>query len=197
MVIACKEKDRVLVAFDTQRTYGELKYRGAIGGSGGNVQHFRRGITIGFAGATVVKEALTFHEEWFDALGDEKLTKRFLVTEIMPALFLQLSARGQLDEDSLRCGRAKMDGTFLIAQGNELFYLDSDFSVLRVKEYAVIGRGSVIALGYLDGLEASANKGSTMLQALRDAGKRLNTLSGPYYLTDTAKREFVCGEADI
>lgn len=195
MVIAYIDGDRVLFASDTQVNTKNFKYRVSGAGSGGAVRHIGHGITIGYSGIVQTAEILFFNEEWFDSLGDDKLTKRYLMQEIIPRLYARLSDVGQLNKETVKNGNSAMLTTFLIAQGDRLFYIDTDFSVSKVERYAVIGKLTEFALLRADTIPASDNKEAAMAEVLREMERRTILVSAPYCFTDTAERKFKILEA--
>lgn len=195
MVIAYRDGDRVLFASDTQIKFKNLKFCVSGRNGGGSIRHIGHGITIGFSGMRQTAEVLFFNEEWFDSLGDDRLTKRYLMQEIVPRLYEWLSDTDQLNDEAVKNGNSAMVGTFLIAQGDRLFYIDSDFSVSKAERYAVIGELTEFALLRADMISASDNKEDAMAEVLREMERRTILVSAPYCFTDTVERKFRILEA--
>lgn len=190
LVIAYKEADRILFASDTQRTIGNYRFHFNIKGANMNINHIAKGITIAFSGSVAVKEALIFMDRCFNSLGrKDPLSKEFIIHEVIPRLYDELELRKLLDESSIKNGKSAMDGTFLVAKGADLFYIDSDFSVTTVGKFAIIGENAFFALEYIDASKET-DRESTMLSALKYIHKKSITVSAPYYFTDTKSRKF-------
>ena len=192
VVIAERYEDGVRFAFDSQRTGDSMKTRGLIPGAAMNVVHMDNGITIGAVGNLAVKQVLTHHPEWFAGLGDGPLTKRYVVTEILPKLYPILKEKKQLNADMAELGASLAMGKFLLAKGRDLLYLDSDFSVMTVRNYAVIGKGFFWGLCpafYAEDCTRISWK-ERAIRGLRAIQTHSNTVSSPYIFTDTRNRKF-------
>lgn len=155
-----------------------------------NVSHLESGVTIGFCGSMAVKELLTLHPEWFVCKENEIIDHKFLSTQVVPKLYELAVKNGLVDEESLKYGRSEMEGTFLIAEKDRLYYIDSDFSVTTVSQYAVIGNGAVKSLYYVQQLPDEKDKKAMILKAMRMSQRYSTTVSAPFFFTDTLSKGF-------
>ena len=78
IVIAVKDKGRVMFGADTQITTGNLKYC-PTSESNLKITKMPHGILIGRSGLLNVANILTSNPKWFAKLSDEDLSKCFLV----------------------------------------------------------------------------------------------------------------------
>ena len=82
-IIGVVREGKVIMATDTQRTWGNVQTR-AGAGYGSNVIWTENGVMLGVAGYQLIKYAIVPHPEWFDGLAHEPLTKRYLVERVIP-----------------------------------------------------------------------------------------------------------------
>lgn len=143
------------------------------------------GIIIGTAGEVRTSRRLICHKDWFEELGEQKLTKEFLVMRVLPKLYTELDSLNYIKEKS----PAYMSSRFLIAQEDRLFLVENDFSVYTVPTGAGIGCG-VNAWHVAQQRLRHLPLREKMLEAMRLASRLDNTIGAPYVLIDTKHLEF-------
>ena len=192
LVIAEIKDGVVYMGADTQIS-GELSRNNFTSESNLKIAKMPHGILIGCAGSQSVAYVLTCHKEWFEALGDDELSKAFLATQIVPRFYNALKSQDWL----AKTAPAKHKCSFLIAQKDRLFLLESDFTVTVVPAYYAIGCGEcaaqVVQVGTHSGMHASTKE--KMLHALRLADRFDNAVGAPYVFIDTKTLEFEFTEA--
>jgi len=191
LVIAVKEEGRVLFGADTQTTFGDLKWF-STAGSELKVARMPNGILIGNTGTLNVTNTLVLHPEWFDPIPEEGITKRFLVTEIIPKLIRKLKEKNALDKSAFP--EVKMDGTFLIGQKDRLFYISRAFAVFEIPHYAAIGCGSFAAEAVFSDEEDDRSVCEKIVSALKLAAQFDVGVGMPALLIDTAGLEYTVVE---
>lgn len=187
IVIAVKDKGRVMFGADTQITTGNLKYC-PTSESNLKITKMPHGILIGRSGLLNVANILTSNPKWFAKLSDEDLSKRFLVERITPRLAKELKDNDLLYKEGLP--GIEMEASFLIAQKDKLFFIHQSFAVFEVPFFSAIGSGSF-------GAEATFNDETDhrctreqILSALKNAAAFDTSVSAPFVLTDTEKLEY-------
>lgn len=100
IVIAVKDKGRVMFGADTQLTAGSLKYC-PTSESNLKITKMPHGILIGRSGLLNVANIFTSNPKWFAKLPDDGLSKRFLINEIIPRLAKKLNDNDLLYKDGL------------------------------------------------------------------------------------------------
>lgn len=81
-----------------------------------------------------------------------------------------------------------MDADFLIAYKDSLYDIKSDFSVVKINEYAAIGAGKNFALSIL--CKEHVDKQENLIEALRLSSKMCSSVDRPFVLIDTKNLEF-------
>ena len=180
VVIAIKTGDGVLVGADSQTSFGEYEKEHKLAENNFKITRMPHGILLGHAGEVRATQVLSCHKDWFEELGDEPLTKEFLVTKISPRLSAELRRRGLTDEDG------DYNGQFLVAQGDRIFNLNSDFSVFTIPTFAAIGSGLDAAFLARAGARCGDER-ETVLAGLRLAAKNDKSVGAPFILIDTVR----------
>lgn len=182
LVIAVRDGDRVFFAADTQTTKGKRK-RCNVSETNLKIARMPNGILLGHAGLVRNANVLSTHNDWFENIGEGDLTKEILVKDIIPKLINEMIERDYLDKEEK--DYPKMQGSFLIAQGNQLYHIKSNFSVWRIHDFAMIGSGSDSSNAVL----FSADEGKTikekMLLSLKQAAYFDTAVDKPFVFIDT------------
>lgn len=147
------------------------------------------GVLIGHAGTVFNANTLDAHKEWFADLEHEKLTKEFIVTRIIPKFCRAIIQNNSFEkEHPIRSGT-----TFLMAQGDRLFFVDDDLAVYVVPTFAAIGCGRDAALTVHE-MHRGAPVREKMLKALRLSERFDNGISAPFVFIDTGSLEYEIAE---
>lgn len=193
IVIAVKENNRVIFGADTQTSIGNRKKCSTLE-SNLKVTKMPNGILIGHAGLVENANTLTVHPEWFENLSDEGLTKRFLVMEVIPKLILELKEKNLLDKDS--APDVEMQGSYIVAQKDKLFYIHRTFAVSEAPNYVSIGCGSFAADAvFFDSTDKRSTK-ERILSALNSAAMFDTGVDRPFVLIDTDTFEYEITEEE-
>ena len=183
IIIASKIEDRVVLICDSAETSGEhlgiltererfkvLKMGDVLVGSAGRVKNIRR---------------LAEHPEWFDTKG-APFDKKFIVTQIIPNLFDELSKYKMLDTKG---DNPKNQASIVMAHGNRIFCIDRDLAVFEVDKFAAVGcTKSLIHPFLLDMKEGE--EFDTMLRMMRLSSELSPSVRPPYHYIDTVSLEY-------
>ena len=173
---------------DTQTSRGDRDKITSLGENNLKITRMPHGILLGHAGAVRVTQILACHKDWFEELGDEPLTKRFLVMRIIPRYYRELKERDLLDaEDST----VQYGGGFIVAQGDRIFVLNGDFSVDEVPSFVSIGCGQDAAnlVRQTRAKDGAFEREETLL-ALRLSASVDRAVGAPFVLIDTKDLQF-------
>ena len=99
VIMAIRDSGRVWMAADTQVSCEELKFH-TVSETNYKISKLPDGILVGFSGDVRIRNLLVAHSEWFGKLPRSGLTKRFLVTRIVPRLLWLCKENGLLVEAS-------------------------------------------------------------------------------------------------
>lgn len=188
VTIGYRLKDKVLVLTDTRRGMGSQIFRG-LSPSVANVFTAENGIVVAHGGN---RDGYSAAFSLRDLIGELELplTHKTLVTEFIPAYYAALKSTGAITDEMVRNGSPSLSGNLLFAAGNDLFVVDSDFSVIRIERYALIGSG----WEYTDfGMSETAPDDDEntvkekMLAAMRDACRFHRNVAPPFLLFETGK----------
>ncbi|GEM_PF-4332908 len=189
VIIGCVRDDKVMLATDTQRTWGNIVTH-ASSEYGSNIFWLPNGVAVGIAGNQAIKHAVAAHAEWFENLTGP-LTQEYIVKNVIPPLYRALKDVDELNERSVRSGRSLYNGMMLLAQGNRLFCIDRDFAVITVADYCLIGHGYNYAVPRMSQYKPALSDRETenlMEQALQDAAVFSRVTSAPFRVGDTVTR---------
>lgn len=186
LVIAQVHNGVVYMGADTQVSQKVTK-RHELSESEYKIGKLPYGILIGGAGAARAIKCLVSHYEWFEALGEEKLSKKFLVTEIVPKLYSKFKEMGWLEEGKhspispISC---------LFAQGDRLFYMDDDFTVKVAPSYGAVGCGMNAALVVHKQNKNTLTVREELLTSLRLSSEYDKGVGAPFVFIDTENLKF-------
>lgn len=187
VVVAVKENGRVVFGADTQITTGSLKYC-STSESNLKVIKMPHGVLIGKSGLMKVTNVFTSHPEWFSELPADGLSKRFLVKSVMPKLIRELKNNNLLNKEELPA--IEMEGSFLIAQRDKLFFIHQSFAVFEVPFFAAIGCGSFSADAVFNDEKDCRCTRERILSALKNAAALDTGIGEPFVLIDTETLEY-------
>ena len=150
VIIALKYDKGVLLGSDNQCTYnGHLK--------ADNIQKIHLSkyskSAIGSVGDLRISNLICNIDDlmdYKDILDKTELNQRYVVNNIINKLINLFDRSGCLYREN---NRIRVDNEFLITSDSKIFMVAFDFSVIEFENYACIGSGNELALGYLDSLK--------------------------------------------
>lgn len=191
-IIGVVREGKVIMATDTQRTWGNVQTR-AGAGYGSNVIWTENGVMLGVAGYQLIKYAIVPHPEWFDGLAHEPLTKRYLVERVIPPFYRAMEEIEGIEEKSAEQGRSRFSGAVLVARDDRLLCIDGDFGVIDVPDWCMIGSGSEYAAPRMERFwrkDLSERETVALLRdALTDAATYSKRTSPPFVIGDTVTKK--------
>ena len=179
LVIAEIKDGVVYMGADTQVSSGETK-RNFTAEPNLKINRMPGGVLLGEVGAVRVSNILINFKEWFAPLEKEPLTKKFLVTKLLPKFYNELKKRELLRREHI----SGFEGSFLLAQADKLFLINGNFTVSQVPHFDTIGAGNDAAYATYQ-LMKDAPVREKMLTSLRLASEYDLSISAPYVFCDT------------
>lgn len=190
IVIGLKDKNKVWIGADSLITMGSEKFCG-VNSNNGKVFKDENDILIGWVGSTKIGNVLrnlrymvTWHDvekESLNKYNDGAHILSYLYNKLLPGIKHMLKVEDLIDEKD-----NTFDGNILIAYKTHLFIILSDFCMLEVDDYIVIGNGSDFAKGALDAyLDTKISPQLKICKAINIAIDNNNTCGGPVVLMNT------------
>jgi len=143
-------------------------------------------ILIGAVGEVFDSDYLINNPQIFDALIDNKLSKRIIVTEIIPKIAAAFKNHNKnLTDENMKMA---INSSFLLAQENKLFFIDTDLTTFEVDDYTAIGSGAYATIAILK--RPTNNPVDKCLEALKESAYRDEYVSGPFIVIDTLNLKF-------
>jgi ATP-dependent protease HslVU (ClpYQ) peptidase subunit len=192
VVIAIKKNDRIYMAADSQTSCGDRKTT-YYGEGSRKICRFDNGIILGHTGAVHNTQIVCAHSEVFTVPEDGNMTKKYIVQNIIPKLF-KLYREGDMreKEDGIP---SRMGESYLLAYKDKLFVIDGVFDVEVHEHFAEIGSGGDLTHAGLieldaDGIQDEKAIEERLTDLLRISASRTMSVSGPYYIINTADCKF-------
>lgn len=180
VIIGYKSDGKVYMATDTQRNLGNYYYSDMTE-TGLNVFSLPHRILCGSSNY-LAKQIIKTHPEWFEELGNEILSKKFIVQNIIPKLYESFDEAGLISEDKKEDGYPDFDGSIILAQKDNLFCLDDDFSVLTIPKFCMIGSAATYAFARVSIYNGDLPLEDMLYRAISDAENYSKTVLEPYCL---------------
>lgn len=190
IIIALKQDGVVYMGADTRRSRGT--FIGTIKATQDmKIHQISNQILLGGVGKVANIQVMTENARaWFDTKG-KALTKKFIVTEVVPRYYNQLKALDLLrknKDDSLSA-----DCDICVTDGDKIFLIDNDFVVTELNEYLAIGCTDYIAYAHLRN-KGDLSPNDAILRALRGSVFRDDGVGAPYILINT--RDMIMQEVE-
>ncbi len=192
VVIAVKQGSRIWLGADTQATRGTDRYN-QLSPHDFKVTKLDNGMLIAMTGETARSQAILAHPEWFNVDEQQGLTKKHIVTKIIPKMYEALDDGGFLECED-RGTPPTMKCTIMLAYQDKLFEICRDFHVIRYEDYQAIGSGAHAALYGLSKIDKSKNINEQLLRLLKISAKQDSNVSAPFVLIDTKDLQYTIKE---
>ena len=181
VIVAIKENGAVYMGADTQTTAG-IRKRHLLNETSYKIQRLDNGILVGFCGRVAAKQMVLTMKDLFTLNEQGMLTKKHIVTEIIPKLQDKIDLIGDEEEGSL-------DLTILLAHKDSLYKIGSKFDVAKMNELGSSGAGlNYTSYCLITGKGLPVRE--RILNALVESAQRADSVAGPYVLIDTDKLEY-------
>lgn len=184
LVIAVKEKDRVVMMADSAETSGE--YLSRIYDEGRYKIQVIGEVLVGSVGKVSNVRKLLTHPEWFDTKGKE-FDKSFIVNNIVPRFYEELKNSRMLEINENELPKSK--ATFIIAVKDRIYKMFNDFSVMEYDRSTSAGCTTGIVYPYIKDIEHGQEK-EKMLDAMHISAKLDSAVGAPYIYIDTVDRKY-------
>lgn len=182
LVIAIKHGEKVYFGADTQTTIGDGKIFSSFEEEY-KIISLGHGIVVGLSGYVSSIQQITFHPEWFDGLENQPLSKKYLVTEVLPKLFKELKSYDQLTTTSN--GAKTLSMSIIIAKRDKLFRIYDSGAVVEIPEFVAIGSGQSYALAFYRIHKPIKDVNQFIVNAIAFTDEYVNSVGGQVTLMDT------------
>ena len=132
---------------------------------------------------------MTSHPEWFE-LDGRPLTKKHIVTRIIPEYYELIKDRGHFDKGERNEGAPNSECCFLISDGDRLFKVFDDFEVAELNEIGFIGCTDSLARTVADLMGKDADPEEVILKCQRLSAMVDEGVGPPYVLVNTRDKNF-------
>lgn len=181
VIVAVKENGVVYMGADSQTTAGKRKYN-YLNETGFKVCRLANGMLIGFCGRVGARQVILSEKDVFTLDETGNLTKRHIVTKIIPKLVDKMEAVG--DEES-----GSLEVSILLAYKDKLYKITSGLDVLKFNEYGFSGAGeNFVHYALRTGKDKPVRE--RILNALSTSAKFEESVCGPYVLIDTKNLDY-------
>lgn len=191
IVIAYKRNDVVYMGADTKRSRG-LFTTTIESENDMKIHRIGENMLIGAVGAVSnIQTMIDNREEWFNTKG-KPLTKKFIVTNVIPAFFNTLLKERKIEIEDGKSPIAKC--CFCITDGKRIFHINDFFMVTELSDFCAIGCTENIAYAYIRNAKEDKDVNEIILSALRGSVYRDDGVGAPYVFIDTKDFEFTSVE---
>ena len=189
LIVAYKKDGIVYMGADTQSTCGTAISR-ALNESGFKITRLPNGILVGVCGRVKAHQKIVAQKHWFAMPEGEKLSKRYIVQNIIPELSALM---GEMKEEK-NSRNSSLDVSIILAHRDKMFIIARYFEVFECNTFAAIGAGDDFSVYALSQIRAGDDVNEGLLKALRAGAHFDSTVSAPYVLIDTKDREYAIVE---
>lgn len=191
VVIAVKHGGVVYMGADTQVTYGDCEKKNSTIESERKIFKFDNGLLLGSVGRGDEIMRLTYSKDIF-TVPSEGLSKRYIVTEIVPKIFSFLVERKLLKEpeEDDETSRTRMRSSHILAYRDKIFYINTTFGVWECARFCVAGSGGEYAFPYLNTFNYEGDINGQILRAMKCCAKHDSSVSSPYIFINNKKYAF-------
>ena len=184
VVVGIKDGGVVYLGADTQTTIGSNRQQHSLNEVGYKIHRFENGILFGACGSVQTTQVLLANLEIFTLDENGKLTKSWIVKEIIPKMRKILQDAKLLDEDGA------MENSFVLAHGDKAYCVYAQFRVVARNDTLSIGAGRGAALYALNQTDIQKTVRERLIEAMEMSAKLVDSISAPYILIDTKNLEF-------
>ena len=180
VVVAVKKDGVIYMGADSLTTVGNRKFH-ALNETGYKITRLESGILVGCCGEVSSCQSVTNTPNLFTLDENGTLTKKHIVTNIVPKLLEIYTELGKIE-------KGKTENTMLLAYKDKLYCINSNFLVSKYNDFVSIGAGKSYALYHLSNGDLSTK--TRLLSALKESAKRTDSVGEPFVLIDTKNLEF-------
>lgn len=153
VVIAIKQKDKIIIGCDTQVSSGN-GYKSRLKGENQKIWHHNDlpNLVIGGVGSLRDIQLIQTNKELIDpmAILTKKIDFDYLVNNFFTSVYMALLDKNRVPLNEQGHPAAVIESVFLVAFEDKMYVVDQDGSVIEGDDYLVIGSGSSVATGVLE-----------------------------------------------
>lgn len=193
ILLAVKKNNTVYMATDTREIVSGTK-RSNLCEASFKIQKQDNGMLVGITGDRFTRQTLFANSEIFTLNKRGKLTKKHIVTEIVPQIIDLLDAHGMLlqNED----GFIGMKARIILAYQESMFEICAGFLVIKYEDLQALGEASSGAEVVLFNSKPDDDVEERLIRALDVASKYCLTVGEPYLLINTKDLEYKVVKGD-
>lgn len=193
ILLAVKKNNTVYMATDTREIVSGDK-RNNLCEASFKIQKQDNGMLVGITGDRFTRQTLFANSEIFTLNKKGKLTKKHIVTEIVPQIIDLLDAHGMLmqNED----GFIGMKARIILAYQESMFEICAGFLVIKYEDIQALGDASSGAEVVLFNSKPDDDVEERLIRALDVASKYCLTVGAPYLLINTKDLEYTVVKGD-
>lgn len=193
ILLAVKKNNTVYMATDTREIVSGNK-RNNLCEASFKIQKQDNGMLVGITGDRFTRQTLFANSDVFTLNKKGKLTKKHIVTEIVPQIIDLLDAHGMLmqNED----GFIGMKARIILAYQESMFEICAGFLVIKYEDVQALGEASSGAEVVLFNSKPDDDVEERLIRALDVASKYCLTVGEPYLLINTKDLEYTVVKGD-
>lgn len=193
ILLAVKKNNTVYMATDTREIVSGDK-RNNLCEASFKIQKQDNGMLVGITGDRFTRQTLFANSDVFTLNKKGKLTKKHIVTEIVPQIIDLLDAHGMLmqNED----GFIGMKARIILAYQESMFEICAGFLVIKYEDVQALGEASSGAEVVLFNSKPDDDVEERLIRALDVASKYCLTVGEPYLLINTKDLEYTVVKGD-
>lgn len=193
ILLAVKKNNTVYMATDTREIVASNK-RNNLCEASFKIQKQDNGMLVGITGDRFTRQTLFANSEIFTLNKRGKLTKKHIVTEIVPKIIDLLDAHGMViqKEDEFMHMNAKI----ILAHQGSMFEICEGFLVIKYEDLQALGEASSGAEVVLFNSKPDDDVEERLIRALDVASKYCLTVGAPYLLINTKDLEYTVVKGD-
>jgi ATP-dependent protease HslVU (ClpYQ) peptidase subunit len=187
IVIAYKKDGVIYMGTDTRSVVNDYK-KNNLSPCDYKIQKLENGMLLGVSAEREEKQLILAYSDIFTLDKSENLTKKHIVTKIIPKLMEVFSKAGLIQQEENETPYIK--AMILLAHKDKLFEICSGFAVIRYENYQSIGGAGEYADAVLFNTKESDDVNDRIIKALDVASKNTYYVGKPYLLIDTKNLEY-------
>lgn len=193
ILLAVKKNNTVYMATDTREIVSGDK-RNNLCEASFKIQKQDNGMLVGITGDRFTRQTLFANSEIFTLNKKGKLTKKHIVTEIVPKIIDLLDEHRMLmqNED----GFIEMKARIILAYQESMFEICAGFLVIKYEDLQALGEASSGAEVVLFNSKPDDDVEERLIRALDVASKYCLTVGAPYLLINTKDLEYTVVKGD-
>lgn len=181
IVLAYKHQGVVYLATDTRVVFNHRKEKRTDEASR-KIRILDNGIILGISSYDEeLRKKIFDHPEIFTLAKGDKLTRRHIVTKIVPALFDMLKEGKSCQNDS---ENSVMYGDLILAYRDKLFFINSSLWTVECERWVDAG-AYAYGVGFLAEMDETRDIEEQLVKAVKAAERYTTWIGGPFVTVNT------------